>query len=216
MTPQPPGGNDVHEGMKIPDFTKRDLFSARKLNDFIIKPLNALLDPSITRDGQQAKISISNGRWNLLLPNPLASNANQTFTCKQYKLDAFVSGLPAMYGDYLSCHEWDNFSLGAQAYIAKAPFLRYSMTTRAYYPDTMTYTYPDPTLAANATAQQTRNVSFNGVASGTEVINPRYLVGDLVYGIAVNHTGITVSSVELTILEVAVERSWKYSVGQAA
>src|SRR6516162_498130 len=93
MTPQPPGGNDVHEGMKIPDFTKRDLFSARKLNDFIIKPLNALLDPSITRDGQQAKISISNGRWNLLLPNPLASRANQTFTCKQYKLDAFVSGL---------------------------------------------------------------------------------------------------------------------------
>lgn len=209
--------NSVHQGWRIPLFTKRELFSAKALNNRLVEPLQALVNLEVSRGGSDG-FYISKGKAIIKIAQGGAGqdNSGGTNTLKQYKIATNAHGLADLRGDYIVCNEWDNVSIGASANIALWPLLRYSLSSRAYYPDTCTYTYPDPTAATNVTDQQTRNVSVNSVASGTEILNPRYLAGDIIYGMTVDHTGVTVSGTELTIIEAIASRDWVYSAGQTA
>ena len=51
-------------------------------------------------------------------------------------------------------------------------------------------------------------VSNNGSDSETQVMVPPFVAGDLVFVATVDHTGVTVSGTELTLLEVNTEREW--------
>jgi hypothetical protein len=103
--------------------------------------------------------------------------------------------------DYLTCRTYDAITGegGIDIYIAK-PFKLRNPASEVI--DGVTVSY-------SSYSGQTRLASDGVNPDETQVINPRYLVDDLIYAVTVDHTGVTVSSVELVLIDINTDgRAW--------
>jgi len=99
-----------------------------------------------------------------------------------------ASGLLQMYrlksvqGDYITCRTWDGTTEGgSDVYLAKPMKLRNSITAATISGASVTYSYTN-TVTRVATISSTDE---------TQVVVPRYLTDDLVFGMTCNATGVS-------------------------
>ena len=111
--------------------------------------------------------------------------------------------ITAVDNDYVTCSSGSTTGI----LVAKPREARKSLTTETK--NGVTYTYSTPSGATGLNAQNTR-ISTGGGFSEYDVILPPYQVGDIIYPQAVDHTGVTVASVELKLIEPAGSRLWAW------
>lgn len=117
-------------------------------------------------------------------------------TVKQYRFRS-------MQGDYIVCRTFDNNAEGTTDVLIAKPFkLRFSITGVVIDGSNISY-------ASYSTANQIRTAT-SVAGSEIQVIVPRYVVSDLIYGITVDHTGVVVGQVgELKVMDLNADgRAW--------
>jgi hypothetical protein len=127
-----------------------------------------------------------------------APRAAPGVTVKQYRFKSMH-----VQGDYIVCRTFDNNSEGTTDVLIAKPFkLRFSITGVVIDGSNISYTN-------YSNANQTRTAT-TVAGSEIQVIVPRYVVNDLIYGITVDHTGVVVGQVgELKVLDLNADgRAW--------
>jgi len=140
-----------------------------------------------------------------------AADGVHEYQLKKQRIGASAGTTVAMYrlksvqGDYITCKTWDGTTEGADDVLIAKPFkLRNSITDATIDGVSVTYLYPTTT---------TRTATASSV-SENQVIIPRFLDDDLIFATTVNHTGVTVSDIEILKLDINADaRAWarKYS-----
>lgn len=104
--------------------------------------------------------------------------------------------------DHVVVKEWNGSSEVGSAFNVAKPFkLRYAASESI---DGVTVTYS----SYASTTYVTRTASYSGVTE-KQVIVPRLQIGDIILIAQVSHTGVTVSSTELTWIDLNVDaRAW--------
>jgi hypothetical protein len=123
-------------------------------------------------------------------------------------------------GDYLTCRTWDGANYGASDILVAKDWnmrlVKYGGNSESVDGITVSYTYPSGNDSAGfPNSDNNRTAAISGSGSETEVVYPRYKQQptnsgnwECIWALPVDHTGVTVSSVELTWLEVAPSRVW--------
>src|SRR5579862_9208443 len=98
---------------------------------------------------------------------------------------------------------------GTNFNIAKPPLLRFSMTSRTINGYNYTYTYSLPN------SRSISGTTNPGVFAVAEIIEPEYLVGDIIYAQNADHTDVFVSGLELPLIDMNIDqRGWVMEYGQ--
>jgi hypothetical protein len=204
--PQPDGKVDarVYRGKRILRFTKKDIFSRRKHNE-LVDCLNPLMN-IVMKEGATNDALLTDANLILQIKSGSGSGSGSGGAVQlRYK---------SMQADYIVCRTWDGATEGStDINIAKPYLLRASAFTS---PATLERTVAGITCTLSAwnSTNQTRTVaSSNG--TGTERVSPMYVANDLIYAVSCDHTGVTVSNVELTLLDGNNDsRKWAWLYGQ--
>jgi hypothetical protein len=107
-------------------------------------------------------------------------------------------------GDYITCHTWDGSTEGeVDIIVAKPKELRHSETSFAF--GGVTITYDDYDLTAQTRAG-TRSTDSSEIIE--TVVRP-YQAGDIIYAAVVDWTGVTVSEIPITKIDLNLAaRHW--------
>jgi hypothetical protein len=179
---------DIRAGNRIPDLPKKNS---------LLRGVRA-----------QRVLDVCNGIQNLILYGGTFAinkrNASLRLTNGGAGGSASVGAylLQSHHDDYLTCQTTTDGVTpgGIDIYIAKSSKIRFSIASEVIDGNTVTY-------SSYSTANQTRHAD-DGTNSEDQIINPRFLTGDIIYAITAP-TFVTVSSAALTLLDMNIDgREW--------
>lgn len=218
-------------GKKLPWSTKRDVLSVSARN-LIIARLNPLQEIAV-RWGNKNQVTYSDENVVIELDSSMAGSGGGggggAGVTQITSLDASVKLNPVFgtgvvdlsvraskkrklfivqaFADYLQCADPVT---SADVFVAKPPLLRFStQTSRVNWDGNQisysSYDIPSQTRSAGGT-------NFGGLI--TEVINPTYRGGDVIYADGVDVSDVSVSGTALTLIDSNVDgRKWVMSYG---
>ena len=186
--------------------SNRTLLSAATANE-LIAALNALLNLEVKR-GAKDRLHVADG--NAVLELKRSAAEEQGSESGTASVAMFL--LKSVQGDYLTCRTWDGTNEGEDdVYIAKDPRLRNSVTSEVLDGVTVSYSYTSTTI-------RVASWTIDGVADEEiQHVVPHYKPdpdageGEVIFAVKTDHTGVTVSTVELTWLELSNGKAWARS-----
>jgi|SRR5579862_8604138 len=184
--------------MCLPDPTGSNIFTLG-WHRLIQRRLNALINMSANPDPKGGSLVVSDANSVLPIPGG-AGGGGGTGGTSLTKMQ-----IVSVQGDYLVCTDTggNNFN------IAKPPLLRFSMTSRTINGYNYTYTYSLPN------SRSISGTTNPGVFAVAEIIEPEYLVGDIIYAQNADHTDVFVSGLELPLIDMNIDqRGWVMEYGQ--
>lgn len=112
--------------------------------------------------------------------------------------------IKSVQGDYCTCRTWNGTTEGgSDVYIAKPYKLRTSITGATIDGVSVSYSYA-------SSVERTATISGSGE---NQVVVPRYLANDLIFAASSDHTSVSVSGTELTLIDINADgRAWAKKV----
>lgn len=198
---QQPKGNSSASGAAwtIPDPTGASIFSLA-WHKLLAKRLNALINMRSVSDPTRSDLQMSDANCLLSVGGGFGSGGGSSGSGSLTKMRIF-----SVQGDYLQCND----TAGNSVNVAKPPLLRFSMTTRTINGYNYTYSYSLPN------SRSITGTTNPGVFAVAEIIEPEYLVGDIIYAQNADHTDVFVSGQELPLIDTNIDqRGWVMEYGQ--
>lgn len=194
----------IHSGMRLPFFGKKgvSLFKLLHINR-MVRVLNALLNARVVNGPSNAVIWADGNVVFQIGGGSAYSSPGSTgdgdpgdpglSNCKPYTLTAHM-------GDYLVATDP---ATSESVKIAKLPKLRFSVASEVI--DGVTHNY-----SAHDNLEQTRLNVWGALPDQrqTDIIVPRYIIGQTIFAEEVTSTGVEVDGTELTLLQRQDGHAW--------